>query len=781
MSALLFIVKNNMKKRKGDVITLFVLTVLSVFMLYSSISVMTGLGSVQDKYHEENNDADLFFWTEDKYIADFEQMFVTNEHITQYELSTLINSDIDYRKKGDSEWGSFTFLFGAYNETREINKLDFDASGLGEDDILLPFNMSNDFSKGDTIEFKIDNDVYDFRIAGFVTDAFFSSTINFSIYNAYINSAVLAEMVEAHPETLKAGHSIKALIDDPDNSNDIKDEVENSFKKWVGADNSRLDASWLFVSWEEMKPGNAIFSNLVSGVILVFSILILVIALIVINFSIRNFIEKNLKNTGMLMANGYTTGQLMTVTTLENLLVSFAASLFGILLGILGTGVIGKAVSIILGLPWKEPVNALAALTASGITVVLITGISLWSSIGYKKTVVLDALRGGVHSHNFRKNHLPLEEASFSLPISLSLKDILGDKRRNIILFLIVVILTMSTNTAFSLFENFRDRDMLLDITGNELSTASVTGSREDYEEIASWPEVEAVNGMYNFAVTVQNGDRSKGDIAVFAYTDLSLLEHEMLVEGRLPESSNEVVVGGLTATKLHIDVGDIVNLEWGDNNNEYVVVGIDQKIMNYGYNLLLSDEGAIRLIGEVQSMGLYVYCSEGVTYDDIYDKLMEQTGDNPIDVGRVVDSLIDNVTSGITIICIAVTAVTLLVVVFVEHLLIKSKIIKNWKNYGINKALGFTSAQLRIQTMVSNIPTVLVGGLVGSLISGPATGKLTTLVFSTFGFRKLDMCSSPQWILVTLIGIVAIAMLTSLAVSRSIKKLQPVELLTEE
>ena len=56
----------------------------------------------------------------------------------------------------------------------------------------------------------------------------------------------------------------------------------------------------------------------------------------------------------------------------------------------------------------------------------------------YIGITVLDALRGGISTHNFKKNHFALEKTSMPLDLALSGKSIFGRPKKSIFIALIV-------------------------------------------------------------------------------------------------------------------------------------------------------------------------------------------------------------------------------------------------------------------------------------------------------------------------------------------------------
>ena len=124
---------------------------------------------------------------------------------------------------------------------------------------------------------------------------------------------------------------------------------------------------------------------------------------------------------------------------------------------------------------------------------------------------------------------------------------------------------------------------------------------------------------------------------------------------------------------------------------------------------------------------------------------------------------------------------VTAFVVGLAAALLIRPRITKEWRNLGVNKALGFSSNQLIGQLMLSNIPAILIGIVIGLVAVTLFGDKLVLLMFAIFGFRKVAFDLSIFSYLCVIIVIVGVAMIVSWFNGKRIRDLEPVKMITEE
>lgn len=782
MYHIFFIAKNNAKKQKGDIITLFVLSLIASFLLYTGSSVLADLGKEMDTAAEEHNTAHVYYWVPEYAADELEEIFLENKDVKEHDKSRADLANAKFRNpKTGEDWSSFQFLFGSFEEERTINTLAVDTKDLNDNDMLVPYYIKPQYELGDTIEFKLGDDVYSYKVAGYVVDPMFASSINVSIYNMYISDSEIDRMTDDHPEAFIRGCSLKYRGGADADIYAIHEDLWERFQSWISADEARNAVNPLEVNWWDMKGGGTFMPQIVMAIFMVFALLVMFIAVIIISFSIRNFIERNMKNTGILEAAGYKIKELSLAIVLENSMTALAGALVGVALTLITREAVGNVVALILGLPWYQSYNfAVAGAVVAGIVLMVIAA-CLISSRQYTKVSVLDCLRGGINNHNFKRNYLPFENSGLPVPVTLSLKELFGDKRRNIVLSVIVAIIAISNNVGFALVGTFGGKtDAIMDLSGLEVPTAQLTESRDLYEDIKGIDSIDHVLMSYQMEPTLRAGDVTS-TVSVDVYDKPNLIEHNIMLEGRLPKSSKEICLTKKVANEFAVGVGDIIYIDYGTKHVDYVICGLDQKINHMGRKCILSDEGALRVLGEQNTIAYMIYAKDGVDFAKISEDLAKITNASVDDSAQIVSETISTVSNSMYIICVGILAVTAMIVVFVEILLVRSKIIRERRNFGVNKALGFTSGQLMIQTMISNIPAILIGVLIGSAVSSPVSSFVMSVSLVLFGMEKIDVTVPVYGLIATLAGILAVALITSLLCSLSIRKVEPVGLLAEE
>ena len=254
------------------------------------------------------------------------------------------------------------------------------------------------------------------------------------------------------------------------------------------------------------------------------------------------------------------------------------------------------------------------------------------------------------------------------------------------------------------------------------------------------------------------------------------------MLEGRYPEYENEVMLTKAACDRLDVSIGDTVYLEGIEGKKDYIVVGVDQCMSNLGMGAFTNFEGMKRVNGECAAQQIYIYGTGELTYQEMLDYLNETFPDREaFDIVEGTQSVTGIVALAMELMCGVFLAVTVIVVFLVVYLLVKAKVIRERKNYGLYKAIGFTTGQLCMQTILSNLPVMVTGAVIGAISSHWLASKVALMGLSTCGIVKCDMPVAPHYMVITVVMITVVAFAVAFGCSLRIRKIEPVKMLTEE
>ena len=82
---------------------------------------------------------------------------------------------------------------------------------------------------------------------------------------------------------------------------------------------------------------------------------------------------------------------------------------------------------------------------------------------------------------------------------------------------------------------------------------------------------------------------------------------------------------------------------------------------------------------------------------------------------------------------------------------------------------------------MLSNLPAVLLGSVLGVFLAGPSGKALCRVIFSLFGMKRVNFGASFSFKAVSALGIVLMAVATAAVMGLRVRRCKPVEMITEE
>ncbi len=787
-----FIAKNNIKKQKSDMITFFILSILSSLFIFISASFLADTGKVIDTNMEKINAADIFIITSysEPAIEKIEEIIKGNVYFKNFEVEEYLDCSSKYRLKGNKDYIEYPFFVSSYEKPQTIQTMSIDASSFSENDVVIPISLCTTFKIGSTFELKIGDNVYDFKVAGYNEDNLFCSPMNMGTYKLYVSDRMYETIRFENPKgafdsryvkTQLTNTAKKKHIDTNKLSDSIGDELLNWYNDYSRKNPDFTPPSINVLPAELMKTGSMILPLTFVALIFLFALIILTIAIVIINFSVKNFIMTNMKNTAIMEASGYTVRELVLILLFQLLMISGLGAVVGIVIGTLLLDKIGIIILITLGLMWNQPVNTFvvfAVFLGFGLVVAILT---LLLGREYSKVSVLSALRGGVNTHNYKKNLFSFDKTNFPIAITLSLKDTFGRFRNQLGIIFIMMILALSSVVAFGMTDTFGNDEGVLNIGGFDVYDAFFSGDASMEETVASMKTVTDTRREIWMGVNYYH-KKNKQSITTRCFSDTSNIIGGSIVEGRWPKHPNEVMLATNAASRLGVSLGDVVTVRNDMADESFIVCGINQTMNNMGMMAFMTLEGLEKVSAVPDTMQICVHLKNGATFAEFEKEFKDIYPEVTVtDYSVAAHQTVGLITTGIKAFAYFVSLLTILIVAFVESLIVRTNINKQWRNLGVSKALGFTSKDLSLQVMLSNMPSVLIGVALGLLLAPTLGSNLMVSTFIIFGFKQIDFKIAPVSYILTAMIILGVALITSGLIGRRIKKLEPVKMITEE
>ncbi|SEF64398.1 FtsX-like permease family protein [Eubacterium ruminantium] len=782
------LIKMNFKNDLSHMLTYFLIVLLSALMLHTGIITLIGYSHVHMDKVKKYNFADVGVTS---VLSEAE-----TEQVEELIRQSNVVEDYDYvlpigaRAKMGSDWKHFYFV--ADNEWGRIEAPHFiELSDKKYDNpIYISLNSNINFFKknvGDSVELEINNEKYTFQIAG-IYEAIISSVDNDILY---ISPDIYDKWEKMRDERRKK--ALEAKADGQEiNMSDLGKAKFFYVKTKEGI--RPIDAAGVLTkafsenhliayayNVETVISELVLMQNIIAAIMIILAGIIMVITMIIIYFRVSNSIEQNITDIGALKALGYTSGQIRRSIVVEFASATLAATLLGIAVSYIILPYYENAMRYFGAIKWEYSFDIIPFLVTTGGIIAVVICVTLLSTKKLFRLEPVIALRFGINSHSFKKNRAPIEKTAGPLVWIMALKAALSNKKQNIMLIVMTLaisfVTTMSVFIWYNVISHQENLHKLLDTLYYDISV-DIEGENV-MPEIKKRPEVERVIYEDWISATVE-GYSVEGCV----YADW--LEADMLniYEGRAPKYDNEISIGGVVAELAGVGVGDEVDISSKGHEEKYLITGLHQGNENSGMTIAVTTEGAVRLGNDIKPY-TYLIRVKGdklISTEKVIKYVKETFGDK---VTRCYNRAAyvkndDDITMIATIVVGLLVAVSLVIILLSMSLMIKTIIIRRSRDYGIKKAIGFSSLQLRLELALSMLPQIIAGGLLGSVAGCLTENDIMAAMLKSMGIMKSSM-EVYMWMGgLSVLGIAMTSFVIIMLFSRRIRKISAYDLIVE-
>lgn len=778
MNKIVNLIKSNIRKDAKQTISFFFIIIFASALLYIGFITAKGYQNLWDVKIKECQTPDILSVVESKDTAAIEKALDNTNGIKDYSRTDMVYTII-MNKIGDEEnVGDILFQpysdFGICDNPNMIEKSEHNY----ENAIYLPIVCKYYWDSELDTEFKctIGDVEYTFMIAGFF-ERMMTGGNGVYRYSIFVNDEdykLISENPISHNDTAY-------FINIDENEDDAKISVR--ITKELG----KYQITTFNISQSDAKFARMHLPNILSSIMIAFSLIAVVITLLVINFRISNSIEQDIKNIGVQKAIGYTSFQIRLSIILQFALVTAAASAIGISLTYLVLPAWEQLIRTEAISVWEYGIDWLCIAATAGLLTFAAIAVSFFSTRRINELQPVTALRQGLNVHNFRKNHFPLDKSKGTLGILLPFKAIFHWGKQNVLLM--VMMIAIGFTTAFVLVFGYNvvidDTRMMRLLSSNHENAAVFINDDNIIPEIAAMDKVEKVY-RYNSEMSAAIGDYQVTLESTDDYSDFSF---DGIYEGRAPKYDNEIVISGNVKKHLEVELGEEIEVSCGAYTEKFLIVGLTQTTSSMGWGGYITEEARInRLHIPLNYTHLCVDLegANGKDYadstDEFINKLKDKFGNDIIGTYNIdrelyVDNSLLNMMKGI------VFAFAVLILVFVTliiNLIIKTVTVRRQHEFGIQKAIGFTSRQIRGQLATETMSVSVVGNIIGAILGCYFTNKIVSLIFSGFGVMKADFLVPVSVGIISVISLAIFIYAITYLVSGNIRKISAYKLICE-
>lgn len=766
------LILHNLKKSKGQFASFGVVMLITAVILNTALVLLFQTSDAYDVLFRELNTANINVTV--PYGADcsgIEHKISEIDGVMDTEQGEALFASADLQDFQNSEFTMNTFFY-RFSDERELTRHEVTETAETSDEMsaYIPLYLSKlgGYQTGEQIRYIVDGTEYKFTVKGVISEM---------QYGNYGTGYIGLYLSDSAYDALKGDENFTQVSEyriQTDESADIasvKNSVSRLFKDNHVTTLSLLDS-------ETAKGSRTMVSSTIVLFLTVFAFIVLLVSVFLSRFKVKNTIDEEINEMGVLKGIGYTSTMLIFSQVIPYVIVCGIGLITGVALSYLLIPVVASILAVQSGFSYVPEFDFFAAL----ITVITILAIVflfiLLAAKKIKKLEPINAIRGIDPLKPAGKNHFPLDTAKGTISVNLILKQTFESTGRNILLFAVTfVLMILLAFTGTLLFNVNVKPENFLTTLSEELPDIRVQAEKGKADELISMLEKENVKAVKYGTITTEYTD---GNISTIICEDFSQLENDIAYKGRHPENADEIAIGSAFASDYA--VGDTYTLLLDSKEYEFTVTGFIQSVNNNGLIAEITDKGYARMTDEaLETYNLYL--ADSADIPTLIQKLENDYGEftaNVSNAAKETESMQMMYSSLITIVAIVLFIITVLIVVLILYVILRSMLTSMKTDFGIYKAMGFTSDQLMMRTVGSITPIILVGAVASALLGILYLPAMLGGIFGVLGAMKNNFEIPVLLLLAMAVILTTVNVIISMILCRPIKKINPYSLIKE-
>lgn len=738
------LVIHNLKKAKGQYISFSLIICLTACIMNIALVLAFQTFGAYDGLFSELNTADINFmipqFQDDSDmiagIRDIDGVSTVEKHNGVFVLATV-------RDFAGSDFDMNT-VFYDLDETRTLNLLHI-SEYLEKDDntVYIPMYMKalGGFTQGGSITYSVGDTDYTYEIGGLVSEMQYGN-YGTGLIGAYLPSAAYEDFADEHSEQIISEYSIKTA--GAADLSQIKKDITGYLRDRGAAALNMNDKA-------AAKQARTMVCTLLIILFLALAAIILAVSIFLSSFRIRSTIEDELAQMGILKAIGYTGNMIVRSVVWPYILAGIGSTVIGAALSYAALPGTAAVLAIQSGFTYTPVFDMAALLIVVTVPTSAIFIFAYMSAMKIHKLEPIDAIRGIAGKGNTGQNIL-LSALSIGIMVLLSFVGTL--------LYNVVV-----------------KPDNFMDTLSEESPSVIFMAQNDKMSELKDLLQGDGrVKLVLKYAsVPVSCAD---GSLTAFVCEDFGKAVNDICYEGRSPAGEEEIAVGNALAD--HYPLGSRIVVASSDRSAVYAVTGYIQSVNNGGKVCQLTEEGYAKIGGKISAANVYLHDKnvEGfiAEYEESHGALIassvnyEQLSEN----GR---TMYTGVVSAVAVILFMISVLMALLVLYV---IIHSMISRHRQEFGIYKAIGYTSGQLIIMTVSRFMPVAALSAVLSAAAGIWYLPVINQMIFSQVGAIKNHFEVS-VWVLLAFAAVfIAVSFLISILLAAPIKKITVYSLLKD-
>ena len=766
------LIRHNLKKAKGQFVSFGIVMLITAVILNTALVLLFQTGNAYDTLFDELDTADLSVTVPSALSSDelFDDISTLGGVSEATENNALFASAALQEFQG-SEFTMNTYFY-RINDERELTTHTVSDRSNASDAVTayIPLYLSElgGYKTGESIRYTIDGKEYRFTVGGVVNE------MQYGNYGTgFIGLYLSDEAYDSIKDDENFTSVTEYLIKTEDNA-DLS-EVKNSVSRLL---KDKSITTITLLDRETTKGSRTMVSDTIVLFLAVFALLVLIVSIFLARFKIKNTIDEEINEMGVLKGIGYTSTMLMFGQVIPYVVVCGIGLIAGVAASYALIPIVANVLAVQSGFSYTPVFDPAAASDTICFVLVMVFIFTVLATKKIKRLEPINAIRGIDPLKPAGKNRFPLDSAGGPIGFRLILKQASASAGRNILLFAVTFVMMILLTFTGVLLYNVNVRPMnFLTTLSEELPDIRVQSDEEHFEELKTLIEKDDVKTV-NYGISMIEYD--DGSIPVIVCEDFSTLENDIVYSGEHPKAADEIAVGSEFAKDF--EIGGTFTLSLSGTEYRYKITGFIQSVNNNGQLAEITDAGYENL-SDTPLYSLNLYMKDGADIDAYVDRLNGEYDEYIVNVSNAAketESMQAMYASLITVVAIALFIITVLIILLILYVIMHSMITDLKTDFGIYKAMGFTSSQLITQTVGSITPVVLLGALLSSGLGIAYLPAMFNGIFGVIGALKNNFEIPLFMLLVMAVILTAVNVIIGVLLCRPIKKITAYSLIKE-
>ena len=740
------ILKKDLKRKKAMNAILLVFVILATMFVSSSVNNILSVTTALDGYLSKANAPDYLGMTMDKSMnIDVESIIASVDSIDSWAKERVLF----FAPDGATFEGTDKKVSGGTSMVQSDRDMSMNYF-LSDNSILESVEPGKIYvsvslaeliglDTGDKITLKIADMTQEFTLAGTIKDAVFGASMT-SVYRYIISGEDMDSFLANEGASAMGGYLYFIHTSDLETT---KEELAEPIKNFsFQAD--RANMKFFYV-----------FDMIVTGALLVVSLVLIAIAFVVLRFTIGFTMAEEFREIGVMKAIGIPNVKIRGLYMVKYAAISLIGSAIGLVLsfpfGNLLMGATSK--SIVMGTENPFLINFVCAWAVVGVILLFCYG----CTGKVKKMTPIDAIRNGQTGERFRKKSImSMKKSKLGTSSFLALNDIVSSPKRFGIVTLTFVLclslLLMLSSAVFtmkggSLYATFGLTEFHVSMSGATIMEEyMMDGGQEMLEkDLAEMEEILAENGMDANCtrLILLPLPVSYGDKEVNLYINQTVgetMDRFEYTAGTAPQNTNEVAITKLSANKLGVAIGDTVTVKTCDGEKEYIITAFFQSMSNQGDGIQIHQDERINYAQAMGCSGVMIRFNDDPTAEEV-DRRIEKLKALYPDVQHIktcAKMVEENlmVVPAMDAVKILVTILTAILTALVTLLMERSFIAKEQGEIALLKAIGTRNGKIYAYHVLRFVFVAVIAVIISELIAMPLTKLCFDPIFKMMGME---------------------------------------------